>query len=161
MIKVSFRIKSLTYICALALFSLLFSACGGSEPAAAATATPSISGVTAAPGVAVLKVYNDPKLGPILVNQNGLTLYQFQLDSKDTSECLSTCAATWPPLISKATPVNGDPSQITGKIGVITRPDGSPQVTYNGMPLYNFTLDNRIGDTSGNGYSGLWSVVKP
>jgi len=109
----------------------------------------------------VLNVSNNAKLGKILVDGKGLTLYVFKLDTVGVSNCLSTCAATWQPVLSKSTPVLAS-TEITGKVGIIVRPDdGSQQVTYNGLPLYNFVMDIRAGDISGNGYGGNWTVATP
>lgn len=156
-----FKIKIANLLGVCLVLAMALGACTTAGPGAQQVATAPVSSITAAPGVAVIMVSTDPKLGPILVDQKGLTLYQFKLDTAGVSNCLSTCGATWPPVYSKGTPVNGSPSQLTGKIDLITRPDGSQQVTYKGLPLYNFTLDTKPGDSSGNGYGGNWSVVKP
>ncbi len=140
---------------------LALAACVSGSYATQPTAT-SVGGssVTVAPGVAVLNIANNSKLGKILVDGAGLTLYTFKLDTPGVSNCTSTCGATWPPLLSKTTPVLGSPD-IKGTLGSTARPDGSLQVTYNGLPLYYFTLDTKPGDTGGNGYGGNWSVATP
>ena len=49
-------------------------------------------------------------------------------------------------------------------IGSITRADGSKQVTYNGHPLYYFSLDKSAGDTKGQGSSNFgakWWILSP
>ena len=38
---------------------------------------------------------------------------------------------------------------MTGKLGTITRDDGTLQVTYNGLPLYFFKNDKAPGDANG------------
>jgi predicted lipoprotein with Yx(FWY)xxD motif len=51
---------------------------------------------------------------------------------------------------------------ITGKLGAISRSDGSKQVTYNGHPLYAYTADTAPGQASGNGLNvdgGVWHEV--
>jgi len=40
---------------------------------------------------------------------------------------------------------------VTGKVGTITRPDGSAQATYNGHPLYTYVSDSAPGQAKGNG----------
>lgn len=116
--------------------------------------------VTTTPGIMVLYVDNNATLGKIIVDSKGLTVYTFVNDTQDVSNCNSTCAATWAPILSSGNPVAGSPD-ITGKLGFITRSDGSQQATYNGLPLYHFVIDNKEGDTNGNGYSNLWNVVHP
>ena len=51
------------------------------------------------------------------------------------------------------------PVGVTGKLGTITRDDGTLQVTYNGKPLYYFKNDKAPGDANGI-YTG-WEAVKP
>jgi len=152
------QMKSLFLASIVLLVSMVLTACGGGS--AQTTPTSAITVITAAPGVAVLNIATNAKLGKILVTGTGVTLYQFKLDTPGVTVCLSTCSATWPPLISKDAPVLASPD-IKGKVGIMTRPDGTQQVTYNDLPLYYFTLDTRPGDTSGNGYGGNWAVVVP
>jgi hypothetical protein len=51
---------------------------------------------------------------------------------------------------------------VTGKVGTITRPDGSAQATYNGHPLYTYVSDSAPGQAKGNGLNlsgGVWHEV--
>jgi len=51
---------------------------------------------------------------------------------------------------------------IPGKLGTITRSDGSVQATWNGHPLYTYAGDHAAGQTSGNKLNasgGLWYAV--
>ena len=104
-------------------------------------------------------ISNNPKLGAILVNGQGMTLYTFKKDTAGASNCNGACASLWPPLtVANGVTPTAAPG-VTGKLGVITRPDGSQQVTYNGMPLYTFTGDKKAGDATGQGYLNVWYVV--
>jgi predicted lipoprotein with Yx(FWY)xxD motif len=49
---------------------------------------------------------------------------------------------------------------VTGKLGTLTRPDGTTQVTYNGRPLYGWQNDAKPGDVTGQGIGGF-TVAKP
>jgi D-xylose transport system substrate-binding protein len=89
-----------------------------------------------------------------------MTLYVFKNDKPGQSNCTTgTCAQNWPPL----TVAQGEQPQagpgVTGKLGVIQRPDGTSQVTYNDMPLYTFKGDAKAGDTNGQGVANLWSAA--
>jgi len=125
-----------------------------------ATGTPSASGgALASPGAAV-QVANDAKLGNILTDSQGMTLYIFKNDTPGTSNCNGTCAQNWLPLTAAAgqQPVAG--TGVAGTLAVIARSDGTSQITYNDMPLYRFQGDKQPGDTNGQGMAnGLWSVV--
>jgi predicted lipoprotein with Yx(FWY)xxD motif len=90
-----------------------------------------------------------------------MTLYRFEKDGAGVSNCNGGCAAAWPPLVVAAgqAPTAGD--GVTGKLDVITRQDGSLQVTYNGLPLYFFASDSNPGDTNGQEVGDVWYVVHP
>ena len=47
------------------------------------------------------------KLGLILVNRSGHTLYMFQRDANGKSACNGSCARFWPPLLSHTKPTAG------------------------------------------------------
>ena len=105
-------------------------------------------------------LHEDAKLGNILVGSNGMTLYAFDNDSQGKSACNNGCATNWPPLTvqsENATLTAGE--GITGTLAVITRDDGTYQVTINGQPLYYYAKDTNVGDTTGQGFSEVWWVV--
>lgn len=104
----------------------------------------------------------DNKLGDLLVDAQGRTLYLFGSDTGTTSTCTGACASAWPPLRSSA-PTAG--TQVNGSLlGTTPRSDGDPQVTYHGHPLYTFVKDTKAGDTNGEGvtaFGASWFVVSP
>lgn len=109
-------------------------------------------------------VRDNSKLGKMLVGPNGMTLYVFQLDSTDKSNCAYGCAGLWPPLTVKSGQEPTKGPGVPGSLGTITRSSGKLQVTYNGMPLYYFVADSAPGDTTGQAIEsagGLWYVVPP
>jgi predicted lipoprotein with Yx(FWY)xxD motif len=96
----------------------------------------------------------------ILTDSNGMTLYTFGNDQPGVSNCNGGCAGIWPAF----QPPAGDltlPDGATGTLDVITRQDGTMQVTYNGMPLYYFAGDMNPGDTNGQGIGGVWYAATP
>ena len=103
------------------------------------------------------------RLGKILVDSRGRTLYVLSADSARKSTCFGACAQNWPPLRVSRKPTVGRGLKAS-KIGTIRRRDGKPQVTYNRHPLYRFVGDTRAGQTHGQGivaFGGRWSVVSP
>jgi predicted lipoprotein with Yx(FWY)xxD motif len=101
------------------------------------------------------------KLGPILVNSRGHTLYLFAKDRNGRSACSGSCARFWPPLLSRRKPT-GDPGVKASLLGTTRRGNGSVQVTYNRHPLYTYALDKRAGQTSGEGsinFGARWWAV--
>ena len=130
-------------------------------PASQAPASAS-GGASAAAGAATVEAKPVGSIGTVLVaSKNGMTVYTFTKDVKDSgkSACLTGCIDTWPALTvaAGATPAGG--TGVTGKLGTITRDDGTLQVTYNGMPLYFFKNDKAPGDA--NGVYTNWEAVKP
>jgi len=100
-------------------------------------------------------------LGKVLVDSRGRTLYLFTKDSGTNSTCSGACATAWPPLHAsgKTTVGGGAKASLVGSTG---RSDGTPQVTYNGHPLYTFIMDKKPGDTNGDGltaFGGSWFAV--
>ena len=101
------------------------------------------------------------KLGRILVDARGRTLYLFARDHGGKSSCNGQCAAFWPPLITHGTPrVSGGAK--ASLIGTTRRADGQLQVTYNHQPLYTFVKDTKAGQTNGeevNAFGAEWYAL--
>jgi predicted lipoprotein with Yx(FWY)xxD motif len=95
--------------------------------------------------------------GDVLTGENGMTLYTFAKDAKDTSNCYDDCAVKWPPFMA----AEADEGTATAPFSVIERKDGTYQWAMNGMPLYFWMKDKAAGDTTGDGVGGVWSVAKP
>ena len=70
------------------------------------------------------------------------------------SACQGQCAVYWPPLLTSEWPEAG-PGVDQHAVGIIVRPDGTHQVTYNGLPLYLFNNDAYIGPTPGAGTKSI------
>ena len=107
---------------------------------------------------ALVKTFEHPEFGTILVDASGRTLYLFTVDERSKSNCLEGCAVAWPPLLTVGDPA-ADKGIAAGRMGAITREDGSSQVSYNGWPLYYFAPDARPGDARGQNVGDIWFVV--
>jgi predicted lipoprotein with Yx(FWY)xxD motif len=141
------------------LATFLLAGCGsGGGSARADAATPKrVNGQPATIGVA-----NNRRLGKILVDSRGRTLYLFK-HSGTRGACTGKCASVWPPLRSSGKPVVRGGAKAS-LVGTIARSDGRPQATYNGHPLYRFVKDTKSGDTKGEGltaFGGTWFAVSP
>jgi len=150
---------------ALAAGALAVSACGSSasssSPAAPASSAPASSAAaspaSAASGGSALTM-TTIKGTKVVTNSKGFTVYWFAPDTPSTSKCTGSCAIYWPPVKGPATAGTG----VTGKLGTITRPDGTTQATYDGHPLYTYVGDTGPGQAKGNGLNlsgGLWYEV--
>ena len=100
-------------------------------------------------------------LGTVVVDAQGRTVYVFDKDTAGSgaSACSGDCLAKWPPV--QAASDTPTVSGVTGKLGTITRDDGTKQVTLAGMPLYLFAGDSHAGDVTGQGVGGVWWAVSP
>jgi predicted lipoprotein with Yx(FWY)xxD motif len=103
------------------------------------------------------------KLGMVLVDGSGRTLYLFEKDQPDQSACSGACAAAWPVDNSSGTPKAGSDVKAS-LLGTIKRNDNTTQVTYNHHPLYYYSGDSGAGQQNGQGlnaFGATWFVVAP
>jgi predicted lipoprotein with Yx(FWY)xxD motif len=101
------------------------------------------------------------KLGRILVDSGGRTLYLFLEDSGPRSTCYGGCARVWPPALVSGRPTAG-PGVLARKLSSAKRRFTSlRQLVYNGHPLYTADADQAPGDLTGQGFFGTWFVVSP
>ena len=104
-----------------------------------------------------------PKLGRVLVDSKGFTLYDFHKDKGSKSACYAACAGVWPPLTTDGAPQPKD-GAMASKLGMTKRKDGTMQVTYAGHPLYTYEADTKPGDAKGNDFSSYgaeWYALQP
>ena len=94
------RSRPITFLAGAAvipLSALALAACGGGGTANASP-PPAPSKTTTTPTqTATVRVANS-RLGRILVDSTGRTLYLFKADSASKSACSGACAVAWPPL---------------------------------------------------------------
>jgi predicted lipoprotein with Yx(FWY)xxD motif len=145
--------------------ALIISGCGGASGASySAPKTPAKStGTTGAGGGAQLDVTTDPKLGKIIVDAKGRTLYDFVIDKGTMSVCYGACASLWPPYTTNAKPLAGS-GVSAALIGTTKRKDGSTEVTYGGHPLYYYAPDQQRGQITGqalNQFGAPWYALSP
>jgi predicted lipoprotein with Yx(FWY)xxD motif len=116
------------------------------------TTSGSEAGSTATP--VVLTVASAPKVGPVLVDPEGFTVYDFHKDKGTTSSCYGACEQAWPPVTTEGAPQTGE-GAMSSKLGTTKRKDGTVQVTYAGHPLYTFVEDKKPGEANGNDSSAF------
>ncbi|MFF0725732.1 hypothetical protein [Streptomyces sp. NPDC004134] len=129
--------------------------------AASVKASAKASNVAQAGGKATVKTASAGKLGTILVDEKGHTLYLFEKDKSTTSTCDGACAKAWPPLLTSGTPKTEGSAKFK-LVDTSKRSDGKTQVTYDGHPLYRFEGDSKPGDTNGQGldqFGAKWFVL--
>jgi predicted lipoprotein with Yx(FWY)xxD motif len=102
-------------------------------------------------------------LGQVIVDSNGMTLYDFHKDKGTTPSCYGACEEAWPPLTTTGEPEAKGSAQAS-MLGTTERKDGTMQVTYNGHPLYTFIEDKKPGEANGNDFTafgGEWYTLQP
>ena len=109
---------------------------------------------TPAETVAVVSVGMAQKVGKVLVDSSGMTVYDFHKDKGTTSSCYGACEKAWPPMTTSGQPKVGNGAS-SSKVGTTKRKDGTLQVTYAGHPLYTFSEDKKPGEANGNDVSAF------
>lgn len=125
------------------------------EPAKKRAAKPQPPGETVKVG--------DSDYGRILVDGEGLTLYLFDREKTERSECSGDCAVAWPPLLTEGKPRAAGEAD-SKLLGTTKRSDGKTQVTYRGHPLYYYQHETEAGQVlcqNVDEFGGLWLVVDP
>jgi len=108
-----------------------------------------------------IRVAANPRLGGILADGGGRTLYRFDKDfaRPSRSNCSGDCTRLWPPEPwapgMKLTGIN------RAVIGRVARPDGTWQLTVGGWPMYRYIGDEGPGDAHGQGVAGTWFASTP
>ena len=81
--------------------------CGSSSSTTASESTEAATTSTSASsggGAGTVDVADNPKLGQVLVDSQGHTVYMFEKDESDESYCNGSCAKVWPPVTTKGQP---------------------------------------------------------
>ena len=129
---------------------------------AAMTVVTTSAGMTAAVKISTRKL---PKLGTVLVNAKGRTLYMFVPDKRKKVTCVRACAKIWPPVkLPKGAKAVAAGKAKASLLGSDRNPAGGRVVTYNKWPLYTYVADTAPGQAKGQALNlngGLWYVLSP
>lgn len=149
---------------ALAAVATLAAACGssGASGTTSTTAGAGAGGNSGSSTHAVLTAATVSKVGKVLVDSKGWTVYIFSKDKNGKPTCdTGACASIWPPVY-----VTGSPTAGTGvkasMLGTVKTASGKLQLTYDHWPLYTYTGDTAAGQANGEGISafgGKWSAI--
>ncbi|MFF9118642.1 SCO0930 family lipoprotein [Streptomyces massasporeus] len=108
-----------------------------------------------------LSVSTAEKVGKVVTDSLGLTLYRFDQDTEEPpkSNCDGDCAKTWPPV--PADDAEAGEGIDKALLGSVTRADGTKQLTVGGWPAYRYAKDVNAGDVKGQGVGGKWYALAP
>jgi predicted lipoprotein with Yx(FWY)xxD motif len=160
-----------------ALLLAIAAGCGGdddsSEDVAATTATqpaqqddrdggrPDAGGGSSKAASGSLVEVTGSQYGKILVDEDGRTLYAFDKETTERSECFGACAEAWPPFYTDGAPEAG--AGVEDDLIGTTDHEGKQLVTYDGHPLYYYVEEgpNEVLCQGVEEFGGLWLVVSP
>ena len=152
--------KRITYL--LVAIALMVAGCGSSDSNSSGGAYSGKGGGGSSSG-GIVSAAQVGDLGTVLVDSQGLTLYDFHKDQGGESSCYGACAAAWPPLLTEGDP-QAQGAADRGMLGTTQRKDGTTQVTYNGWPLYTYAGDQAPGEANGNDidqFGAEWYALQP
>jgi predicted lipoprotein with Yx(FWY)xxD motif len=95
-----------------------------------------------------------PPQAVVLTDASGMTVYYFDQDTPAESRCDDQCAQSWPP-------VRPSPDlEAQANFSVLTRPDGTQQLVFDGRPLYTCITDIKPGDVNCDGHMGVFHAFR-
>jgi predicted lipoprotein with Yx(FWY)xxD motif len=88
----------------------------------------------------------------VLTDADGHTLYSADVEKGGQIRCVDACTSFWEPVQATAADVNAAHSELGDELGVVKRPDGESQLTYDKLPLYTFAEEG-AGELKGDGFT--------
>jgi predicted lipoprotein with Yx(FWY)xxD motif len=122
--------------------AVLLAACGddGDEGSSASASAGDSSGVVSVESIDGTEV---------LVDSEGRALYTTEAEQQGKIRCVGSCTADWEPVAASGGDVAS--ADIDAELGTVERPDGTEQLTVDGLPLYSFTQEGP-GQLTGDGF---------
>jgi predicted lipoprotein with Yx(FWY)xxD motif len=147
------RVSHLAGALTIAATALLVAGCGSDDAAGGDTT----------PGSAAISVESVDG-SDVLVDADGRTLYTADVE-RDGIRCVDTCVSFWKPVFSAASDPSTASPDLRDALGTVERPEGTTQVTFDGLPLYTFTQEE-AGQLTGDGFTDdfqgthfVWAAV--
>jgi predicted lipoprotein with Yx(FWY)xxD motif len=86
----------------------------------------------------------------VLADSEGRTLYTAAVE-RGKILCVDACTSFWEPVVASAEEADSAAEALDADVGVVKRPDGDQQLTFNGLPLYRFAEED-AGQLKGDGF---------
>ena len=146
----------ITALLALLAMAAVLAACGsGSSYGGGSNKNSSTPASASAAKSDVVASAKKAKVGDVIVDAQGRTLYRFTAEAQGVPVCTGACVGTWRPALASGT------SGLPKHVATVKRPDGGKlQLTYDGHPLYRYAGDQSKADANGEGVGGQWFVLK-
>jgi predicted lipoprotein with Yx(FWY)xxD motif len=87
----------------------------------------------------------------VLASSAGKTLYSAAVEKDGTILCVDACTSFWDPMLASSADAKKAAGQLDANLGVVRRPDGERQLTFDGLPLYTFAEED-AGKLEGDGF---------
>jgi len=97
-------------------------------------------------------------VGRLLTNDKNYSVYAYEADTPDTSQCHAACTQTWQPVIAPAM------ARARGEWSTLERSPGVRQWVYRGKPLYTYVLDQYSWSLQGSdepGWENVYTQLAP
>jgi predicted lipoprotein with Yx(FWY)xxD motif len=128
--------------------ALGLAACGGGDSEGGDSANASAADMGGRSGVVSIQSVDGTE---VLADSQGRTLYTADAEKGGRIRCTDACASFWEPAGASAMEAESVSADLGLELGVVKRPDGEPQLTFNGLPLYSFTEED-AGQLEGDGF---------
>ena len=123
--------------------ALVLAACGGGDDDGNATAADSGAGS----GLVSVEKVDDTN---VLADSEGRTLYTADVENGQI-RCTGACTSFWKPVEATLNEAESASADLDLELGVVDRPGGGRQLTFDGLPLYSFTEEGP-GQLDGDGF---------
>ena len=87
----------------------------------------------------------------VLADSEGRTLYRAAVEQKGKVLCVDACTSFWEPVVASPDDADSAAAELDADLGVVDRPEGDQQLTFNGLPLYTFAEED-AGQLEGDGF---------
>jgi predicted lipoprotein with Yx(FWY)xxD motif len=87
----------------------------------------------------------------VLADSAGKTLYSAAVEKDGKVLCVEACTSFWAPVLASPADAEEAAGALDADLGVVKRPDGEQQLTFDGLPLYTFTEED-AGKLDGDGF---------
>ena len=129
-----------TVVFGLAAFGVV--GCGGSDDGSGTGTGGSSVGI-----VSVARVDGSD----VLADSAGKTLYSAAVEKGGKILCVGACTSFWGPVLASSADAKKAAGQLGANVGVVMRPGGERQLTFDGLPLYTFAEEGD-GQLEGDGF---------
>ena len=131
---------------AIGLAAVVLAACGGGDNGNSGNAGTASMGADA--GIVSVRSVDNTK---VLTDAQGRSLYSADVEKGGRIMCTGGCLSFWKPLDASSSQAKSAAGDLNLDLGVVKRPDGARQLTFDGKPLYSFTEEGP-GQLTGNGF---------